>query len=87
MCQGGREHTLTHQVEVACVFHYRTADHIAQAFAVQVEAVHQALQRSGEHVLVGGGGVDRIGAGERNTVTTQNGNTADGLCHGKSCKK
>ena len=43
--QRGGEHRFAHQVEVAGMLHHGTTHHFAQALAVQVEAVHQALQR------------------------------------------
>src|SRR5690606_34114760 len=45
------------------------ADDHAEPLALQAEAADQAVQGSGEHVLVGGVGVRLVGTSERNPVT------------------
>ena len=79
--QARAEHTFAGQVEVARMLEHRTGHHLAQTLAMQVEALDQAIQCAGQHLLVARGGVDGIGAGERNTVATDNGDTAR-LGHG-----
>ncbi len=49
---------------------------------MQVETLDQAIQRADQHLLVARGGVYSVGAGERNAVTTNDGDAAR-LGHGK----
>ena len=70
------EHAFAGQVEVAGVLEHRAGDHFAQAFAMQVEALDQAFQGRGEHLLVAGGGVDGVGTGERDAVAANDGDPA-----------
>ena len=73
------EHALAHQVEVAAVLEHGAADHGAKPFAGQVEPVDQPVQGCGEHVLVGCVGVCAVGAGEGNSVATEDRYSAGGL--------
>jgi hypothetical protein len=50
----------------------------AQAFAVQVVAVDQALQRERQHVLIRRGRVGGVRAGKRNPVAADDGDAAHG---------
>ena len=74
--EGGAEHAFAGQVEVTAVLENGTGDHFANALAAEVAAFDQTVEGSGEHVFVGGGGVDAVGAGERNAVGTDDGNAA-----------
>ena len=74
--QRAAQHALAHQVEVAAVLEHRAADDRAEPLARQVEAVDQAAERGGEHVLVGGVGVRAVGAGERDPVAAEDGDRA-----------
>lgn len=47
---------------------HRTGGKLAQAQAVKVVAVHQALQGSDQQVLITVMGIHGVGTGERNTV-------------------
>jgi len=76
--QGRGQHRLAHQVEVTRVLHHGAGGDVAQALAVQVEAVDQALQRGRQHVLVGHVGVDGVGAGKRDAVATDDGGATGG---------
>ena len=69
--QRAAEHALAHQVEVAAVLEHRAADDGAEALALEVEAVDEAAERGGEHVLVGRVGVGAVGAGEGNPVAAE----------------
>ncbi len=75
--QRGGQHTFAHQIEVARVFHHRACGHVAQALAVQVEAVDQALQRGSQHVLVGHMRIHRVRTGEGDAVAAKNGDAAN----------
>ena len=48
---------------------------------MQIKAVDQALQSGGEHLVVGGVGVSRVGAGKRDAVAAQYGDAANALGH------
>ena len=73
------EHAFAHQVEVAAVLEHGAADDGAEPLAAQVEPVDQPVQGCGEHVLVGRVGVCAVGAGEGNSVATEDRYPAGGL--------
>ncbi|MCY1542758.1 hypothetical protein D9M68_785220 [compost metagenome] len=79
--QARAEHAFAGQVEVARMLEHRPGDHFTQALAMQVEALYQAFQGTGQHLLVAGRGVNAIGASEGNTVTANDGDAAR-LGHG-----
>ena len=77
--QRAAQHAFAHQVEVAAVLEHRAADHRAELLARQVEPVDQAVERGGEHVLVGGVRVRAIGPGEGNPVAAEDGDAPAGI--------
>ena len=65
------EHALAREVEVARVLEDGAGDDLAHALALQAEAGHQAVERRGEHVLVGGLAVGAVGPGEGDPVAAE----------------
>jgi len=61
---------------------HRAGHHLAQALAVQVEALDQAVQGAGQHLLVARRGIQGIGTGEGDAVTADDGDAAR-LGHGE----
>ena len=74
----GAEHRLAGQVEVAGVLEHRAGDDLAEPLALQAVAGDQAVDRGGQHVLVGRGRVDGVRARERDPVAADDGD-ATGL--------
>ncbi len=75
--EAARQHALAHQVVVARVLDHRAGGHIPETLALKLETLHHGAQRGREHVLVAGGSVSRIGAGERNAHATDDGDASD----------
>jgi hypothetical protein len=48
---------------------------------VQIKTVHQALKRRGEHFLVRGLGIDRVGTGEGDAIAAKYGDATNSV-HG-----
>src|SRR5690606_20683492 len=71
--QARAQDTFAGQVEVPRMLEYRPGHHLAKPLAVEVEALNQPLQGTGQHLLVAGRGVDGIGTGEGNAVATDDG--------------
>ena len=69
----GAEHRLTGQVEVTAVLEHRTGDDLTETLALEPEPGHQAVDGSGQHLLVGGRGVGGVGAGEGDPVAAEDG--------------
>ena len=84
--QLGAEHRLAGQVEVAAVLEHGAGDDLAEALTLEAEAGGQAVDGRGEHLLVGGAGVDGVRPGERDPVAAEDGDAAGcGVCrHGGS---
>jgi hypothetical protein len=75
--QPGAQHRLPRQVEVTAVLENRSGHELThRARLVEAVALDQAVQGRGEHLLVGGGGVGAVGAGERNAHTADDGDAA-----------
>jgi hypothetical protein len=72
----GAQHRLAGQVEVAAVLEHGSGDHLTEALPLQTEAGDEAVEGGGEHLLVGGRGIGRVGPGEGNPVATENGDAA-----------
>ena len=53
------------------MFDHRARGHLAQAQAMQMAALNEALERGGEHRLVASLGIDAVGAGKRYSVGAQ----------------
>lgn len=70
--QGGGQQRFAGQVEIPRVLDHSARSELAQAQAVEVVAVHQALQRGHQQILVAVVGVHRVGAGKRNAVAADN---------------
>ena len=62
------EHRLAGEVEVTAVLEHRAGGELADALTREVVPLHEPVERGGEHLLVGGVGVDRVGARERDAV-------------------
>ena len=69
----GAEHRLAGQVEVTAVLEHRTGDDLAEALALEPEPGDEPVDGCGEHLLVGGRGVDGVGAGEWDPVAAEDG--------------
>ena len=67
------EHGLAGQVEVAAVLEHGAGGDLAEALAGEPEALDQAVERRGQHVLVGGLRVGAVRAGERDPVAAEDG--------------
>ena len=80
--QLGAEHRLAGQVEVPGVLEHRAGDDLPDPLALEAEAGDQAVQRGGQHLLVGGVGVDGVGAGEGDAVAAQDGDPTGLRDHG-----
>ena len=74
--QAGPEHRLAGEVEVAAVLEHGAGGHLAHPLTRQAEPGDQALERGGQHVLVGGPRVGAVGAGERDAVAADDGGAA-----------
>ena len=72
----GAEHALAGQVAVARVLEHGAAGDLAEPLALEAEAVDQAVEGGGEHVLVGGVRVDGVGAREGDAVAADDGDAA-----------
>ena len=70
------EHAFTGEVEITGVLEHRAGGYFAHAQAVQVEALDQTFQRSGQHFLIAGGGIRAVGACERNAIAADNGHAS-----------
>ena len=75
----GAEDGLAGEVEVAGVLEHGPGGELAHGLAGQAGALGEAVERGGEHVLVGRGGVGAVGAGEGDAVAGDDGDAADGL--------
>ena len=73
--QLGAEHRLAGQVEVAGVLEHGAGDDLAHRLTGQAEAVDETVDGRGQHLLVGGGGVVGVGAGEGDPVAADDGDT------------
>src|SRR5262249_23023741 len=76
--QPGAEHRLARQVEVAAVFDHGARYDLAETLVLERESGDQAVEGSGQHVLVGGMCVRAVGSRERDAVATEDGGTASG---------
>ena len=72
--QLGPEDRFPGQVEVAGVLEDGAGDNLADDLTLESEPGDQAVDRGGQHVLVGGRRVDGVGAGERDSVAPDDGN-------------
>jgi hypothetical protein len=70
-----RQHAFAHQVEVLRVLQHRAGNDIAQPLSRQPEAVDDAAQHGGEHVLVALLRIGAVGAGEGNAGATDDGDS------------
>src|SRR6478735_3755452 len=77
----GAEHALAGEVEVARVLEHRAGHDLAEPLAAQLEPVDEAVDGSGQHLLVGDAGVDGVGPGERDAVAADDGDRAGGGLH------
>ena len=80
--QSTAEDALPGQVVVAAVLEHRTRRHLADLLALQAEPGDQAVQRGGQHVLVGRLAVGAVGPGEGDPVSPDDCGAPDGECHG-----
>ena len=71
------EHRLAGEVEVAAVLEDGARGDLAEALALEAEAGDEAVERGGQHVLVGGLRVGAVRARERDPVAAEDG---DGTC-------
>ena len=78
----GAEHRLAGQVEVAGVLEHGAGHDLAHPLALEVEPARQAVERSREHLLVGGVAVDGVGAGEGDAVAAEDGHPTGLRVHG-----
>jgi hypothetical protein len=63
------------------VLEHGAGDHLTEPFTFEAEPGHQAVDRGGEHVLVGRIGIDRVGAGERDPVAADHGDATGAGVH------
>ncbi len=75
----GAENRLASEVEVAAVLEHGTGSELADPLTVESVARDEAVNGRGEHFLVGGTGVDGVGARERNAVAADHGDASYGL--------
>jgi hypothetical protein len=62
------QHHFADQIEVAAVLQHGAGGNLAEPLAFEAEARHEPVDRCREHVLVRGGGVSAVRAGERDAV-------------------
>ena len=65
-----RQNALAHQVEILRMLQHGACDHVAETLAVQLVAIDDAAQRSGQHVLVAHIRIGAVGPGEWNPGST-----------------
>ena len=80
--QPGAEHRLAGEVEVPGVLEHGAGHHLAEPLALQAVAGDQSVDRGGQHVLVGRGGVDRVRAREGDAVAADDGDATGLGLHG-----
>jgi hypothetical protein len=69
--QRGAHHALADEVEVARVLEHGAGHDLVDGLAGEPEAGDQAVERAGEHVLVGRLRVGAVGSGKRNPVAAE----------------
>jgi hypothetical protein len=74
--EAGAEHALAGEVAVARVLQHGAARDLTEALALQREALDQAVESGGEHVLVGGARVNGVRAREWDPVAADDGDPA-----------
>ena len=74
--EAGPKNDLAGEVEVATVLQHRACGDLTEALPLQTKASDQAVERRGQHVLVGGSGIGAAGAGEGDSVAAEDGGAA-----------
>ncbi len=81
--QAAAEHDLTGEVPVAAVLEHGTGDNLAEALALELVAIDQAIEGCRQHVAVAGIHVVAVGAIEGDSVAAEDGGWTGKVGHGR----